>query len=337
LVADVACSVVTLALRKAENSGANGLAIERTWLQTWLAEHERQERAVFQLRGSQRPTRISLPAGAGVEDALIFWDGEPLAFTRENNQSARLRYAAANSGGKHVLEVRYRFSEAPGLWRISGELPQLDSRAWNQQVYWQLIVPPRWHLFFGPDTYQSESTWTWQNQSWGRVPALQQAELEDWSGALPLQPLPAAANTYLYSGVGSLANTSAWLLPRGLLIWIGAALGFGLGIVLWKVRFVRHPLSLILLCSILLAAAWTWPDPVLLLGQAALLAIPLLAIAALVRRLVAKPRQALPVNTSSPRRGSERTTTQALVAAANLSHHSGSTATVTLPANLEHS
>lgn len=338
LMAETPLTEATFSLKQISSVAAPKIYVERTWLQTWLTNAERQERAVFQLLGPQRPERITLPPGAIAGEAQVFWNREPLPTHVISANEIGLYYPVPDQSGPRVLELRYRYEAAPSLWRIAAELPQLGQDAWNQQFYWQLITPAQWHLLWGPGDLQSESTWTWQENSWGRVPLWEQNELEIWSGAIAEEALPSTVNRYLYSGRGNRWSEPALAVPRWLLIWLGAAIGLGGGFLIWRYRAARHPLSLLALAVALAAGGSIWPEPLLLLGQAALLGVPLLLIAGLLRRAMGTSTTASAGGSSTTqRRPVERGSTQSRAPLPPLSHHSGSTATAALPANLESS
>ncbi|MDX1962449.1 MAG: hypothetical protein SFX18_04805 [Pirellulales bacterium] len=317
-----------------------GWSIERGWVQTWISENERQERAVYQLRGWALPEKILLPSGASGSDAQVLWNGAALAVELSGDSELRLPTTLPFSLGTESglaaplqqLEIRYRYTTPPGLWSLEFQAPRLVPGAWHQQLYWQILVPPRWHLINDPANWQPEAHWNWQGGYWGRSPTLTQTELENWSGAVTENPLPASVNSYLFSGIGELDHARAWFAPRWLLTWVGGLVGFGLGVALWRFAILRHPLSLIVGGLVLVSLGMAWPEPLILGGQTLLVGLPLLLIAGLLRRILGAPPT--PQTTATPERGSSLNS-QLLKPLGGALPHSGSTATVNLPVTME--
>ncbi len=309
--------------------------VERTWMQTWLGDSERLERVVFRLRGSTGPEQIELPAGIIPNSVQVLWNGVPLGFQQSAEHVLTPAYPVSESDAAQFLELIYHFDRV-SYWSVAAEFPRLRGAIWNSQCYWQILAPNHWTLLGMPAGWSNEMTWQWTWPQVGREPNISQAQLENWLGLPHEDALSSSSQEYLFSTIGQPRATSVWLIPRALLLWGGAAVGFGLGVLVWSVRWLRHPLMFIPIAVAIAAAGSLFPEPVLLLAQVALLGVPLLGIAALLHRYYREPPAATEPakpRTAVPKRGLDRPSTQFMQTPIPPAH--GSTATAALPGKVE--
>lgn len=309
--------------------------VERTWMQTWLGDSERLERVIFRLRGTTGPEQIELPAGIIPGSVQVLWNGVPLSVQLSPDRVLTPAYPVSETDAAQFLELRYHFDRV-SYWSVPAEFPRLRGAVWNSQCYWQILAPGHWNLLGLPAGWSSEMAWQWSWMHVGREPNISQSQLENWLEIPPEESLPNSSQEYLFSTIGEPRSTTVWLIPRALLLWGGAALGFGLGVLIWSFRWLRHPLMFLPLALAIAAAGSFFPEAVLLLAQVALLGVPLLGIAALIHRYFRDPTIAPEPAKSrapAPRRGLDRPSTQFMPSPLPPNH--GSTATTALPGKME--
>jgi len=311
--------------------------IERTWMQTWLGDSERLERVIFRLSGTTGPEQIELPAGIKPASVQVLWNGAPLGVQLSPDQVLTPVYPVSETDAAQFLELRYHYDQA-SYWSVPAEFPRLRGAVWNSQSFWQILAPQHWNLLGLPAGWSSEMNWQWSWTHLGREPNFTQSQLENWLAIPHEDALPNTSQEYLFSTIGEPRSTTVWLIPRALLLWGGAALGFGIGVLVWSFRWLRHPLMFLPLAVAIAVAGSFFPEPVLLLAQVTLLGVPLLGIAALIHRYFRDPTIAVDTSKSRvpvPRRGLERPSTQFMPSPIAPNH--GSTATAAIPGKMEQS
>lgn len=314
----------------------SSVIVERTWMQTWLGDSERLERVIFRLRGASGPEQIDLPAGVVASSVQVLWNGIPLSFQQSPDHVLTPAYPVSESEVSQFLELRYHFDNV-SFWSVPADFPRLRGAVWNSQSYWQILAPNHWNLLGMPAGWSDEMTWNWSWPQLGREPNIAQTQLENWLGMPHEESLRNVSQEYLFSTIGQPRSTTVWLIPRALLLWGGAALGFGVGVLIWSVRWLRHPLMFLPLAFTIAAAGSLFPEPVLLLAQVALFGVPLLGIAALLRRYYREPAAATEPakpRAPAPRRNLDRPSTQFMPTPPLPPAH-GSTATAALPGKVE--
>jgi hypothetical protein len=160
-----------------------------------------------------------------------------------------------------------------------------------RRLYWQLVLPPDEHLLINPPDFTGEYSWAWTDFHWGRRPLLDQAELEAWSGATTETPVPAATNRYLFSGIGAGDVLEVRTAGRSWLVLTASGGALVLGLLLIYVPMVRHPALLLCAALGILAAGAIYPEPTLLISQAASLGLLLTAMAGWLERSMSRRRR----------------------------------------------
>jgi hypothetical protein len=266
--------------------GGPAACVQRAWIQTWLSSEQaaRQDRALLQFSTPRREVEVSIPADAALEQVDIFLDGKRAAATATAEGTWLIPMATDETGSRHLLELRYYFpGPRPGRGKLSFDFPRLGGEVWVRRVYWQLILPHDEHVIIAPGRFTGEFAWGWNGYCWGRQPLLDQAQLETWVGARPCPvPLPATANCYLFSTLGSVEHCELRTAGRSaIVLWAsGAALLAGLLLIYLPVA--RHPATLLAATLLLAALGIMYPEPALLAAQAAGLGVLLALLAGLL-------------------------------------------------------
>jgi hypothetical protein len=195
---------------------------------------------------------------------------------------------------------------------MSLELPRLGREVWVRRMYWQLVLPAHEHLTGGPSGFTGEFRWGWNGYYWGRQPLLSQAQLESWVG-LARRPGPPArdveiettsraagnVNGYLFSAYGHVEGCELRTAGRTWIVLAASAAALVAGLLLIYVPRTRHPASLLVSAVVLVAMGTLYPEPALLVAQAAVLGL-VLALAAGVMALVVARRHRPPRALESP-------------------------------------
>lgn len=283
---------ITLAIHLADQSSAGSTVVGRAWVQTWLTQSFRQDRAVFLLTTTQKSLDLVVPAGVNPADVELWLDGKRVSGQSTPEGRVIVAIAGPESQHEHRVEAIYRFTELrPGPGRIALELPRLGHDVWVHRFYWQVVLPPNEHILGSPADFTGEYHWGFNGLFWGRLPALDQAQLETWSGARHLAELPGESNRYLFSSLGTVNRCELRTADRTLIVFTASAVALMVGLVLIYVPASRHPASLLVLAVMLAASAVAWPAPSVLLAQASGLGVVLSLAAWWLQRGVLRRRR----------------------------------------------
>jgi hypothetical protein len=168
------------------------------------------------------------------------------------------------------------------------EFPQLGRDTWTRRFYWQLVLPYDENVIMPPAQFTHEFTWGWNDYFWGRKPLLEQPQLETWIGARYQAPIPEGANRYVFSGLGRIRGGELRVASRAWIVLMASGVVLILGLVMIYVPATRNPAALLALAVLLLAVGVLYPEPTLLLAQAASLGLVLAVVAAILRRSLSR-------------------------------------------------
>ncbi len=316
--------------------------ISRAWLQTWLGESNRQDRAAYRFRSTQDHLEFKMPAGLKSADLRVMLDGK---LAQAALTGGRLAISLKNmdlSSQEHTLELTYRFDGrmlARGQLVLETPTPQVG--VWVDRTYWQLVLPHDKHLIVGPEELTPQYLWQWQGLFYGRQPFMEQAELESWVGAAREHALPDSTNRYLFSALATDGEFQLSVASRVVIVGSASLLALLGGLLLIYVPPLRHPGALVAIAVALLAAAVSYPELAVLFAQGATLGLGLALLATFLYRGVRRRQSRVVAVRHAPASGVERLSTE--LHAQPIGHglrlgDSAATATMTLeiPASESH-
>jgi hypothetical protein len=277
----------------AGNGRSPSTVVERAWIQSWLTSAARQDRAVFQLSTERKSLDVILPAGAETAQATVKVNGLMVEPQVRGENKLSIPLPAGHGERRCVVELRYHFTTSRPSWGAARmEFPRLVPQAWVERLYWQVVLPANEHLVATPRGFTGEFDWQWEDWFWGRVPLLDQEQLESWAGATPCDDLPGRANVYLFSALGNVEGAVLRTTGRTWIVLLASGAALVVGLLLIYVRVSRHPATLLAMAVALFAAGLIAPEPTLLLAQAACLGLVLTLLAGMLERGVARRRRA---------------------------------------------
>jgi len=259
--------------------------VERALVQTWLTQTDRQDRVAYRFVSNSDQIEFSLPEGASVEKMLLLLDGKQAGWQRAGAGQWAVAIPRDAATREHVLELRYHFPEGrPAAGRMAICLPQLGRDVWIRRLYWQLILPRNEHVLVSPPDFTVESQWQWQGLAFARQPNIEQARLEDWVGAVHQASPPDDANQYLFSGMGRIEFLMPYTVSRSWIVLAASGAALIAGLLLIYVPFCRRPACLLAGVTMLVCLATLYPEPTLVVSQAATLGLLLTLVAGLLAR-----------------------------------------------------
>ena len=300
---------VTLGVYREEYGETGSTLAHGAWVQTWMTGPMRQDRAVFRVT-TERPTvELALPPGVDPRDVRLWLDGKPataqataqgrlivaLGGDRVSSSEGRVSSsegrapAEGPSRGPRRVEVIYQFQgprPSPGSMQL--DLPRLEPGVFVHRTYWELILPRDEHLLASPAGLTAEYHWDWTGLGWARKPVLEQAHLETWSGARRLADFAPETNRYLFSALEMPDRCELRTASRSMLVlWASGAL-LAAGLLVIYLPAARHPVVLLAAAIALGSAAMVYPEPTLVLSQAASVGLVLVVLAGWLRRITAR-------------------------------------------------
>jgi hypothetical protein len=308
-------ALLPLLLRAVDLNTPSATVVDRVWLQTWITDDMRQERAAFRFRSVGRLVTVELPPDTVANEVEVLLDGEPADVASREAGRIAVRLAPAATGAEneasavddadpHTLELRYRRATNDRIvTRRRFTPPQWIGMTALSEVYWQIVLPGDLHVIRAPQQLAAASQWQWLGNFWGRRPTRSHAELEEWVGAASQLPPSAAQNEYLYSGLAAVSSIEIITAPRWLIVLVASGGVLAVALAWTNVPAVRRRWMLVGVASLLAGFAAAFPTPTMLLAQASVLGVGLAALAAMIARLGSRTSQwHLPMPTTSPHR-----------------------------------
>ncbi len=307
LTSDGSATEIRLALSLDDGRSASVTFIDRAWIQSWVAKSVRQDRAAYNFTTSEEQLRLTLPAGVAASDVEVALDGKSIAPAESSAGTLAIDIPAESSRRDHLLELRYQFSSrGPHNGWLSMDEPRFETPVQIRRTYWQLALPADEHLVLAPDGLTPEYDWTWRDYGlgFGRVPLKEQRQLEQWVGldrsarstppapgaaaAPPPFELPAKTNRYLFSTSGPGGKSAVFVARRWVILFAASLSSLLVGLALVYIPSIRRPRTLIAAATVLFLATIVWPEPALLIAQAAALGFALLVLALVLQRIVGR-------------------------------------------------
>jgi hypothetical protein len=283
-------SEINLLVRGNLGQAAGAMAVQRAWIQTWIAGSVRQDRAIYRFSTAAESLEISLPSGVQAPNLELRLDGRSIVATGTSG-SLKVKLPRSDSARSHLLEMRYHLPSAESAGIVEAELPRLAGITWIDRMYWQLVLPRDQHLLWGPSELTPEQSWTWNGWTWARRPTQEQSDLEAWVGAPGTAPLPEATNRYLFSTMGTPAKFVARVGARWEIVLLASIAALASGLLVMYVPAVRRPRALFVVGLVIAALALWIPEAAILFAQAATLGFAILIVSAILRRWVTRRRR----------------------------------------------
>lgn len=276
--------------------------IHSAWIQTWMNAHQRGDRAVYRFVSDREHLVLTLPAGADTDAIQVLLDGKELSreddYTVSSDLSLTVNLAPEQASRQRVLDVRFLCKSRPAQGNMQIELPRLAvnppgvaNNVWVRRCYWQLILPSNEHVVTVPNDYSPEYRWDWNGLWWGRVPVMEQADLEALLHATPEEPVPEAMSRYLFSKFGPAETVDLVTASRTWIVAVSSGIALMIGLLVIYVPALRRPLFGLLLAIAIVSAALVRPGASLLAAQAAGMGLALSLLGAVLYRGVARRRR----------------------------------------------
>ena len=302
-----AASQFPLSVTRTPLSRPDSTEIEQAWLQTWLSPTRRQERVTFQLSTEDESVRVVMPDGVPHADIRARIDGQiviPKASRRIESRPLIVEIPIQSHKELHLLEMWYPFHAGrPACGSMQIEVPTIQGAVWTRFAFWQLITPRDEHLILGPRNWQREFEWNWKGLLWTQPTAyteqLEQQLGASWNSTLNNSSTAASTNQYLFSSFAPLAQFELRTVNRRDIILVVSGTVLVVGLLLMYLPALRHPSGLLVISILILCAGLLYPEPAMLVAQAAGLGLALTIAGNMIRWILIQQKQGVEVIRSS--------------------------------------
>ena len=259
----------------------------KTWLQSWLQDNLRRDRAAFRIRSDQSEVQIQLPAGLEETSVVLNTAVDGRRVVEQFDSQTHILSVPLPDSDEHVVEIWYSLLPPPEQsWLGAPTLdpPHLINAVELGQSYWQIFVPDGQQLVAPPSNLTADMEWRWEGGVYQQLASLETRDLEQWVGASQQEPLPAGLKPYSFTTSGGLPQITFQLTSLKRLTLLGA---FLVMLIVWASMAwpaLRRPTSLAVWGFCLIALAIGFPSLAFGLGQAVLLAAVLVAAGQLLRQ-----------------------------------------------------
>lgn len=287
-------ATIDLTLTQNQKTLLGETVIEATWLRTTLRGSMRSDYWAMAVTSASDSLAITLPLLAENEAGEV--KGNQIARARVNSSSwkiadeftGKVELDLGQSRGTHLIEVEVRQPRKenllPGMDWLEFQSPGMPSSALYGRVVWEVLVPDRSSLLWGPRGWTSQQVWDWSRSSFRQIPAVSVQNLASWVTAsanlqvdLPrrlgvdtlFMPRDFIEHRMVFCDAGSPANVSCFLIPRWLLILASSGIPLVAGVVL-TLRPRLTTAALVLAAVFFIAGMAIWPTVTFCILQASL-------------------------------------------------------------------
>jgi hypothetical protein len=292
---------LTMAVRTVSAKSPAEAFVDGLWLQTWIANDMRQDRAAFRFRTSG--SQVAVELAPQTPDALeVLIDRQParvlsrepgrviIGIPQSRERTVNEETAPVSRMLTHTLELRCRIPISTGFLTRHVLTPhQMVGNMALAETYWQIVLPGDTHIVRSPRQMAAASVWQWLGSFWGRRPTRSQEELESWAGASPQAAPTNMQNQYLFTGIAPVSTMEFITSPRWLVVLAASSCVLGAALALIYVSSIRRRWVLMPVACLLAALALGFPTQALLLAQASALGVVFAIVATIIARLVARP------------------------------------------------
>jgi len=277
---------ISLQLQPQVSEQSELVTLERAWVQTWIVDDKRQDRAVFLFQPAGNRIAVNMPVEARGVPLEVVLDGQLATYQWAVDRQLLIEVPDRTSFQKLTLEIRYqRQSRLGNLGDLQANFPRPVSDNSFPEVFWQVVLPEGWLVGKAPAAFAGEYWVGWQDTRWGRHPTISQPELEKWASAKTLLPPPPSAREYVFRSWELPASARVtifrelWVASAAaILVFVGGVLACYTSLVRLRVFWLVCAVGLFMLVGLL-------PEFALLAVQAIVLGAVMVLTTVLLRRV----------------------------------------------------
>ena len=291
-------ATIDLTLTQSQRTLLGETVVEATWVRTSLRGSMRLDYWAMAVTSASDSLALTLPVL--IEEESGEPKGNQIARARVNSSSwkiadkvtGKVELDLGQSRGTHLIEVEVRQARKenwlsgllPGMGWLEFQSPNMPSSALYGRVVWEVLVPDRSSLLWGPEGWTSQQVWDWNRSGFRQVPAVSVQNLASWVIAsvnlqadLPkrlnvdtlFMPQDFVEHRMVFCDAGSPSSVSCFFVPRWLLILASSGIPLVAGVVL-TLRPRLAAAALFLAAVLFIAGMAIWPTVTFCILQASL-------------------------------------------------------------------
>ncbi|MDR2643665.1 MAG: hypothetical protein LBC74_12820 [Planctomycetaceae bacterium] len=267
--------------------------VERAWIQTWLSDSLRVDRAVYVVSSSRDSLTIRVPDRVTPTKITVKKNGVTIPVELTNGLQITIPLHESENGQANTIELWYQI---PGIFRnkiqrVQFSLPQFNDDVLVRRSYWQLILPPNRFIPFIPTGWTPEYRYTYNGLLTGQKTAFTMSDVGISQKSVDEVLISDNASQFLFSSLSSSELVPFILVDRSVIVLISSSIALLAGLILVyfpKTRYVGLVAGLV----VVLPAILFWQSVSgLLFLQAASIGIVLAIAAGYVYKLCYSEKQ----------------------------------------------
>jgi len=285
---------IVLHIHAPEKSALGTSTVERAWIQTWLTDSLRVDRAMYLLRSANDSVVLQLPKEANrVHSVVVRINGQQV--DDPNIHDGLLTISDLSKQRNHPIEifVEYRFAFSMSGIEVPLILPSFTKETLIQHQFWQVILPQSKHIVGCPKGWTLEYDWQWNGLFWWREPSIHKQDI-GFESDPNVTEHTISGGQYVFSHFQPPPYVTLYIVNRSLIILCSSGIALFIGLILIYVPQSRYVGSLFGLGIALLAALFYQPPLVLLMLQAAVFGVFLALGAGYLYRIFHRQKQWIP-------------------------------------------
>ena len=264
--------------------------VERAWTQTWLHRSKRVDRVVLELSSNRDSITLILPGEIDSDRVELLLDGRRVTAATLSGQRLTVPLSGADVAASRTLEVRYELPLSESRFGHR-ELPLLEfeDQVWLRRNFLEVVLPGDRLLAGVPAGWLSENQLARRGFLWSPEAVRSQQQMESWAGASTEMESPDKVRRYLFSSFGGPRQVEVQTIGQSLIVLLASGITLVVGLLVLYASWARRAGALFVILLIAISLAMRYPVGSLVFGQAACLGLLLVAVAAILQRLLERP------------------------------------------------
>ncbi|MDR1483990.1 MAG: hypothetical protein LBT09_04115 [Planctomycetaceae bacterium] len=267
--------------------------VERAWIQTWLLDSVRVDRAIYVVSSSRDTLTIRVPDRVVPSKITAKKNGITIPIELTNGSQITIPLNESENGQTNTIELWYQIS---GVFRnkiqqIQFALPQFNDDVLVRREYWQLILPSGKFIPFSPTGWMPEYRYKCSGLSAGQKPAFTMSDVGIAKKSVDEVLISDNASEFLFSSISSLESVSFVLVDGSVIILVSGSIVLFAGLILVYFPKTRYVVLILGLAVILPLILFFQPVSGLLFLQSASVGAVLSIVAGYVYRLCYREKQ----------------------------------------------
>ncbi|MDR2761252.1 MAG: hypothetical protein LBB88_01470 [Planctomycetaceae bacterium] len=230
--------------------------VERAWIQTWLADSVRVDRAIYAIRSARETLTIQLPDRIDATKITVKKNGVTIPIELKGLQAI---IPIQESENEHLNTIELWYQQ-PGIFRnkiqrVKFATPKFDENVLVRREYWQLILSPNKFMPFTPEGWIPEYKQTFNGLFTRPKPAFTMSDVGISEKNIDEILISDNASQFLFSSISSPQTSTFFWVDSSVVVLISSSIALLSGLILIyfpKTRYVGLVLGLVIILPTIL-------------------------------------------------------------------------------------